>query len=101
MKKILIIGFLLSFIICSCNIQNRAGEKALPENPCHIVVYNGSGIILDMEEATISAYTILNSRIIGKKESWLIYDLRGTDKRDSKRHHYKFCDSEALMIVWE
>ena len=101
MKKIFIIGILIGVLFCSCNIQNSAGQRALPEEPCHIMVYNGGGVVLDMEDATISAHTVANERLIGSSESWLIYNVKGIDKRDSKKHAYSFCDSEALMLVWE
>lgn len=100
MKKIFI-SILIGILFCSCNIQNSAGQRALPEEPCHIMVYNGGGIVLDMEAATISAYTVRNGRLIGNSEIWLIYNIKGIDKKDNQIHFYEFCDSEALMLVWE
>ncbi len=101
MIKIFIIGFLISVLFCSCNVQSSAGERALPEEPCHIMVYNGGGIVLDMENATISARTVRNTRLVGNGENWLIYNVKGIDTKDNKKHSYEFCDSEALMLVWE
>ena len=99
MKKLFIL--LTTLALSACTYKNDISGKNMPKFAETCKVYNGSGLILDMQKCNFKLQTVRNEVIIGRGENWLIYTIEGIDVKDGRTHTYSFLDSEALTILWE
>ena len=109
MKKILLVLIPFLFMSCGENVGNytrvrNVGNKVFPETVNNLKVYNGSGCLKEFDNCKIKTSKILNTGLAGSnqtEETWLVYEITGTDKEDKKLKTVKVLDCDSLTLVWE